>query len=162
MTSPSAIRGSVAAGTFHPVLADPLAWAREVTLGLRLAAVWAVGSTLLTLGLASVGLREEVALTMAFFLTLTIITTLVLSLRNARLSRRRDGKSAVVAPDGAEATAKFSSFNVVIERDSDGYYVASVPALPGCHAQARSLDELSERIKEAIESHPEGVERCGS
>lgn len=42
-------------------------------------------------------------------------------------------------------------FAVVIERDSEGYYVASVPSLPGCHTQARSLDELSERIKEAIE-----------
>lgn len=42
-------------------------------------------------------------------------------------------------------------FDVIIERDSAGYYVASVPALPGCHTQARSLDELSERIREAIE-----------
>ena len=42
------------------------------------------------------------------------------------------------------------NFHVIIERDSEGYYVASVPALPGCHTQARSLDELSERIKEAI------------
>src|SRR5436309_2728922 len=41
-------------------------------------------------------------------------------------------------------------FDVVIEHDSEGYYVASVPALPGCHTQARSLDELSDRIKEAI------------
>jgi predicted RNase H-like HicB family nuclease len=41
-------------------------------------------------------------------------------------------------------------FNVVIERDEDGYYVASVPALPGCHTQARSLDELMERVQEAI------------
>ena len=41
-------------------------------------------------------------------------------------------------------------FHFVIERDSDGYYLASAPALPGCHTQARSLDELSERIKEAI------------
>lgn len=49
-------------------------------------------------------------------------------------------------------------FDVVIERDSEGYYVASVPALPGCHTQARSLDELSARIKEAIELHLE-VER---
>jgi predicted RNase H-like HicB family nuclease len=42
-------------------------------------------------------------------------------------------------------------FNVVIERDEDGIFVASVPALPGCHTQARSLDELVERIREAIE-----------
>lgn len=41
-------------------------------------------------------------------------------------------------------------FDVVIERDADGYYVASVPALPGCHTQAHSMDELIERVKEAI------------
>jgi predicted RNase H-like HicB family nuclease len=42
------------------------------------------------------------------------------------------------------------NFHVVIERDSGGYYVASVPALPGCHTQAKSLDQLVERVKEAI------------
>jgi predicted RNase H-like HicB family nuclease len=41
-------------------------------------------------------------------------------------------------------------FDVVIEKDSEGFYVASVPALAGCHPQARSLDELMGRIKEAI------------
>ena len=42
-------------------------------------------------------------------------------------------------------------FTVVIERDEDGYLVASVPSLHGCHTQARSMDQLLERIKEAIE-----------
>jgi len=42
-------------------------------------------------------------------------------------------------------------FDVVVERDSEGFYVASVPALHGCHTQAKSLDELMERAKEAIE-----------
>jgi predicted RNase H-like HicB family nuclease len=42
-------------------------------------------------------------------------------------------------------------FNVIIERDSEGFYVASVPSLRGCHTQARSLDELMERVREAIE-----------
>ena len=42
-------------------------------------------------------------------------------------------------------------FNVVIERDEDGYFVASVPALRGCHTQAKSLDVLMRRIREAIE-----------
>ncbi|MDP9353550.1 MAG: type II toxin-antitoxin system HicB family antitoxin [Chloroflexota bacterium] len=42
-------------------------------------------------------------------------------------------------------------FDVIIERDSEGYYVASVPALHGCHTQAKSLDELMARVKEAIE-----------
>ena len=44
-----------------------------------------------------------------------------------------------------------TEFNVVIERDEDGYFVASVPALRGCHTQAKSLDVLMRRIKEAIE-----------
>jgi predicted RNase H-like HicB family nuclease len=42
-------------------------------------------------------------------------------------------------------------FDVVIERDEEGFYVASVPRLPGCHTQARSLDEVMQRIREAIE-----------
>ena len=42
-------------------------------------------------------------------------------------------------------------FSVIIERDLEGYYVASVPALRGCHTQAKSLDELLVRIREAIE-----------
>jgi predicted RNase H-like HicB family nuclease len=40
--------------------------------------------------------------------------------------------------------------NVIIEKDEDGFFVASVPTLKGCHTQARSLDVLMERIKEAI------------
>lgn len=46
-------------------------------------------------------------------------------------------------------------FNVIIERDGEGYYVGSVPALTGCHTQAKSLDELMARIREAIELCPE-------
>lgn len=42
-------------------------------------------------------------------------------------------------------------FDVLIERDTEGFYVASVPALKGCHTQATSLDELMVRVREAIE-----------
>ncbi len=42
------------------------------------------------------------------------------------------------------------TFTYIIELDEDGYYVADVPALPGCHTQAKSLDELKERVLEAI------------
>ncbi len=42
-------------------------------------------------------------------------------------------------------------FNVVIEQDTDGYFVASVPELRGCHTQAKSLDTLMKRVREAIE-----------
>jgi len=42
------------------------------------------------------------------------------------------------------------TYDVIIELDEDGYYVGSVPLLPGCHTQARSIDDLLIRIKEAI------------
>ena len=41
-------------------------------------------------------------------------------------------------------------FQVIIERDEDGFFVASVPAFPGCHTQAKTLAMLTKRIKEAI------------
>ena len=40
-------------------------------------------------------------------------------------------------------------FHVVVERDAEGYFVGSVPSIPGCHTQAKSLDELMIRVKEA-------------
>lgn len=42
-------------------------------------------------------------------------------------------------------------FNILIERDTEGYYVASVPELRGCHTQAKSLDTLMKRVREVIE-----------
>ena len=42
-------------------------------------------------------------------------------------------------------------FDVIIERDAEDYYVASVPMLPGCQTQAKSQDQLKQRIREAIE-----------
>ena len=50
-----------------------------------------------------------------------------------------------------EAQKMTREFSVVIEKDEDGYFVASVPALRGCHTQAKSLDILMKRIREAIE-----------
>lgn len=42
-------------------------------------------------------------------------------------------------------------FMVVIERDDEGCVVGSVPALKGCHTRGRSMDDLLERMKEAIQ-----------
>ncbi len=42
-------------------------------------------------------------------------------------------------------------FTVLIERDEEGYYVATVPALRGCHTQAKNLDTLVKRVREAVE-----------
>jgi len=46
-------------------------------------------------------------------------------------------------------------FGVVVEKDEDDYYVASVPELPGCHTQAKTLDKVMKRIKEAIQVYLE-------
>ena len=42
-------------------------------------------------------------------------------------------------------------FNVIIERDADGWYIGTVPEVKECHTQAKSLDALMKRIREAIE-----------
>lgn len=47
--------------------------------------------------------------------------------------------------------AKKLQFKVLIEQDENNIYVASVPELPGCYTQGKTLEEARERIKEAIE-----------
>lgn len=42
-------------------------------------------------------------------------------------------------------------FKVIVEKDEDGYYVADVPELQGCHTQAKDKKELMKRVKEVIE-----------
>jgi predicted RNase H-like HicB family nuclease len=59
-----------------------------------------------------------------------------------------------VAPNNRESynlESMARQFDVVIERDEEGVYVASVPQLPGCHTDGTSLDELMEGIREALE-----------
>lgn len=58
------------------------------------------------------------------------------------------GKEASVNPKQAPVAREF---HIVIERDSDGWYVGTVPALRGCHTQAKSLDTLMLRVREAID-----------
>ena len=41
-------------------------------------------------------------------------------------------------------------YTIVIEKDDDGWFVGNAPALPGCHTQARSIDQLMERMEEAV------------
>jgi len=49
-------------------------------------------------------------------------------------------------------------FNILVERDEDGYYVATVVELPGCHTQAKTLDSLNRRVREAVEAYLKVVE----
>lgn len=46
---------------------------------------------------------------------------------------------------------KVLQFKVLIEQDEDGWYVASVPELPGCYTQGKTLEVTRTRIKEVIE-----------
>ena len=48
------------------------------------------------------------------------------------------------------------NFTILFEKDEDGMYVATVPALHGCHTQAKSLKKIYPRIREAIELCLEG------
>jgi predicted RNase H-like HicB family nuclease len=46
--------------------------------------------------------------------------------------------------------AKVMKYTVLLERDSDGWIVAKVPAIPGCYTQGKDVPQVLERIKEAI------------
>ncbi len=49
-------------------------------------------------------------------------------------------------------------FNLIIEKDEDGWYISEVVELPGCHTQAKSIDKLIERTKEAVQAYLENEE----
>lgn len=46
---------------------------------------------------------------------------------------------------------KLLNFKTIIEQDEDGYFVASVPAVPGCHSQGKTYEEAIENVTEALE-----------
>jgi len=50
-------------------------------------------------------------------------------------------------------------FDVVIIEDKTGGYVAFMPALPGCHTQGDTLEELMDNAKEAINLYIETLEK---
>lgn len=53
---------------------------------------------------------------------------------------------------------KIYSYTVFYEADTDGGYVVSVPALPGCHSQGETMEEAESNIKEAIELYLESLD----
>ena len=48
-------------------------------------------------------------------------------------------------------------YNIIIEKDSDGFYNGTVTELKGCHGQAKSIDELMVSMKEVIEIYEDVV-----
>jgi len=65
--------------------------------------------------------------------------------------KTRKNPSHTVAVETQRRRIMKREFNVIIEEDSEGYFVATVPELRGCHTQAKSLDVLMKRVREAIE-----------
>ena len=49
-------------------------------------------------------------------------------------------------------------FDVILEKDKEGWFIADVPALPGCHTQGKTKKEVLENVKEAIELCLEVIE----
>ena len=50
-------------------------------------------------------------------------------------------------------------YTVIIEKDEDGWFVSEVVGLPGCHTQAKTIDELLKRTKEAIRAYLDTEEK---
>lgn len=53
------------------------------------------------------------------------------------------------------------NFTVVYERQPDGSYVVSVPALPGCHSEGKTLEEAQEMIADAIQGYIASLQKHG-
>jgi predicted RNase H-like HicB family nuclease len=52
-------------------------------------------------------------------------------------------------------------FTVVVERDEDGVYISSCPALQGCHSQGDTYEEAIENLRDAIKLHIEARQSLG-
>ncbi len=51
-----------------------------------------------------------------------------------------------------------TKYTIIVEKDEDGWLVSDVVELPGCHTQAKTMDQLLERTKEAIRANLESTE----
>jgi antitoxin HicB len=52
-------------------------------------------------------------------------------------------------------------FVITIEKDEDGWFIASCPALPGCHSQGKTKEEAIANIKEAIRGYIVSLRKHG-
>jgi len=46
---------------------------------------------------------------------------------------------------------KTDQFTVYIEQDEDGMFVGSIPAIPSCHAEGRTQDEMMKNLSEVLQ-----------
>jgi len=52
-------------------------------------------------------------------------------------------------------------FAITLEKDEDGFFVVSCPALPGCHSQGRTKEEAIDNIREAIQGYIASMRKHG-
>jgi len=65
-----------------------------------------------------------------------------------------------VSPHSGRRMARYE-YTVVIERDEDGVYISTCPALQGCHSNGETYQEALENLKEAIQLHVEARQNIG-
>lgn len=81
---------------------------------------------------------------------------------SGRIQLRRAGEPAIMSSETSEGDAMTTyQFTVVVERDEDGVYIASCPALAGCHAQGLTHDEAIANLKDAMRLHLEARRQLG-
>lgn len=76
----------------------------------------------------------------------------------SQVERPSEMPGNAVGQEGDRETVRFA---VVLERDEDGYFLASCPALSGCHSQGRSRAEAISNIKEAIRGYIASMQKHG-
>ena len=59
-----------------------------------------------------------------------------------------------------EEETRMKTFKVVYERDEEGWWVASIPDVPGCHTQGRTIRQARGRIREALSLYAKGASRA--
>ena len=72
----------------------------------------------------------------------------------------KDSQSASTTPEN-NALEEALKYTVTYAKDEDGYIVASVPTLPGCHSQGRTKEEARKNIREAMKGYLASMKHHG-
>ena len=91
------------------------------------------------------------------YAVLTLDNALPFLASKGHISQERIGRNKLYfcSPDEAGATrpGQKRRYTVGFSTGQDGYVVASVPALPGCHSQGRTIEEARLNIREAMQGY---------
>lgn len=71
-------------------------------------------------------------------------------MKTGRRPRREVGTSRATARKGTRANKRTHEFQVVVEQDEAGFFVAECPSLEACYTQGRTYEEAIENIKDVI------------